>query len=140
VANGQIGQFKVRPRSTATQRNATPAWLGEARRGLAGEARHGRTKSVSQVDLISPERAWLTGHTLLLFGHARGVERVSRIDREAVVIDVVPIAAFVDRPLALMAIPTQRTQRPEAELVVIALMRRMMIRDRRWRDAALLFA
>jgi hypothetical protein len=61
---------------------------------------------------------------------------VSRIDGKAVVVDRVAIAALVDRPNALMAIAAERTQRPEAELVVIALMRWMMIGDRRWRCSA----
>ena len=40
-------------------------------------------------------------------GRAWGVERVSRIERIAVVADRVAIAALVDRPNALMAIAAQ---------------------------------
>lgn len=58
------------------------------------------------------------------------------IDRIAVVADRVAVAAPVDRPNALMAVATERTQRPEHERIVIAFVRRMMIRDRRRRRPA----
>lgn len=61
---------------------------------------------------------------------------MSRIDRKAVGADVQAIASLVDRPLALMAIPAQRAQRPQHKGVVIALMRRVMVSDRRRRQAA----
>jgi hypothetical protein len=62
------------------------------------------------------------------------------IDREAIVVDIVAIASFVDRPLTLMAVLAQRAQRAETELVVIAAMPWMVISDRRRSDAALLLA
>jgi len=61
---------------------------------------------------------------------------VSRIERIAIVADRMAIAALVDRPNALMAIATQRAQRPKHECVIITLMRRMMVRDRRRRQPA----
>jgi hypothetical protein len=64
------------------------------------------------------------------------VEWMVGVGRKAVVVAGVAIAALVNGPLALMTIAAQRAQRPEAEGVVIALMRRMVISDGGRRDAA----
>ena len=64
------------------------------------------------------------------------IKRVSAIERVAVVADRVAIAALVDRPHALMTIAAEGAKRPEHEGVVIAFVRRMMIRDRRRRRPA----
>jgi hypothetical protein len=61
---------------------------------------------------------------------------VGRIERIAVVADRVAIAALVDRPNALMTITAEGAERPKNKGVVVALMRRMMIRDRRRRRPA----
>lgn len=79
------------------------------------------------------------GRALLLFGHARSIERMFRIERETVSANVCTIASLVGRPLALMTIPAQRAQGPEHERVVIAAMPWVMIRDRRRRQAAARF-
>jgi hypothetical protein len=68
------------------------------------------------------------------------VERVARIRRQAVIAGGQPISAFVDGPDALVAIAAERAQRPEHELAVIALMRRVVIGDGGRRDATLLLA
>jgi hypothetical protein len=61
------------------------------------------------------------------------VERVARIGWESIVVDVVAIASFVHRPLALMAIAAERAQRTQDKLIVIAAMSWVMIGDRRRR-------
>ena len=63
------------------------------------------------------------------------VERMSGVERQAVVADGQAIAALVDRPDALVAIPAERTERAEHELVVIAFVRRVVIGDRRRGEA-----
>jgi hypothetical protein len=63
-----------------------------------------------------------------------------RIDRQAIIANGQAIAAFIDGPHALVAVAAQRSQRAEAELVVIAAMPWVMVRDRGRRDAALLLA
>jgi hypothetical protein len=63
-----------------------------------------------------------------------------RIDRHAVVADHAAVASLVDGPDALMTVPAERAQRPEHKGVVVALMRRVVIGDRRWRCSALLLA
>jgi hypothetical protein len=63
------------------------------------------------------------------------VERMVRVDRKAIVANVVAIASLVDRPLALVAIPAERAQRAETESVPIAFVGRVMVGDRRRRDA-----
>ena len=55
----------------------------------------------------------------------------------AVGADVGTVASSVDRPLPAMAIAAQRADRPKPEGVPVALMRRIMIGDRRRRDAVL---
>jgi hypothetical protein len=68
------------------------------------------------------------------------IERMRRIDRQAVVANGQAVAALIDGPYALVAIPAERAQRPETELVVVAAVPWMMVRDRGRRDAALLLA
>jgi hypothetical protein len=68
------------------------------------------------------------------------VERMVRVERKAVIANGQAVAALVDGPDALVAIPAQRAQRPETELVVIAAMPWVMVGDRGRRDAALLVA
>ena len=63
-----------------------------------------------------------------------------RIERQAVIANGQAIAAFVDGPDALMAIAAERAQRAKAELVVIAAMPWMMVRDGGRRDAVLFLA
>ena len=63
-----------------------------------------------------------------------------RIDRQAVIANGRAVAALVDGPHALMAIPAERAQRPETELIVIAAMPRVMIGDGGRSDAALFLA
>jgi hypothetical protein len=57
------------------------------------------------------------------------------IDRKAIVANVWPIAFVFDRLQTIMARLAQRAQRAEDELVVIALMRRVVVGDRRRRHA-----
>ena len=52
------------------------------------------------------------------------VERVVRIERHSVVADVASVAVRVVGPFAIVAVAAQRLQRPEPELVPVALMRR----------------
>jgi hypothetical protein len=68
------------------------------------------------------------------------IERMRRIDRQAVVANGQAVAALIDGPYALVAIPAERAQRPETELVVIAAVPWMMVRDGGRRDAALFLA
>jgi hypothetical protein len=68
------------------------------------------------------------------------VERMVGVDRQAVVANGAPIAMRIIGPFALVAIAAERLQRPEAELVPIAFVRRKMIGDRRRRHAPLFVA
>jgi hypothetical protein len=68
------------------------------------------------------------------------VERMRRIERHAIVVNGQAVAAFIDRPGALMAIAAERTQRPEAEGVVIAAVPWVMIGDGGCGDAAVFLA
>ena len=68
------------------------------------------------------------------------IERMRGIEREAVGADVRTIAALIDRPRALMTLLTKRAKRPKHELVVVATMPRVMVGNRRRRQAALLLA
>lgn len=60
-----------------------------------------------------------------------------RIEREAVLADRRAIASSVDRPLPVVTCRAKRAERAEAKGIPVALMRRMMIGDRRRNDAAL---
>jgi hypothetical protein len=69
------------------------------------------------------------------------IKWMTAIERIAVDSNVGPIAlVFEARLQAIMAGFAERTERPEHEGVVIAFMRRMMIRDRRRRRPARLEA
>jgi hypothetical protein len=64
------------------------------------------------------------------------IERMARVDRKAVITNVRAKAPSVDRPLPVVAVAAQRAERTEAEGVPVALMRWVMIRDRRRRETA----
>ena len=69
------------------------------------------------------------------------IERMRRIERIAVDANVGPIASvFEVRLQAVVARLAERAERTQDELVVIAVMRRVMIGDRRGRDAPLFLA
>ena len=68
------------------------------------------------------------------------IERMSRIDRIAVDADRRAIAFVHEAAQAVVARLAERAERTEHELVVVAFMGRMMVRNRRGRDAALLLA
>ena len=68
------------------------------------------------------------------------VERMSPIERVPIGAYSRAIALVHEAAQAVVARFAERAQRAEAELVVVALMRRMVISDRRRGDAALLLA
>ena len=65
-----------------------------------------------------------------------GIERMTRIDRQAVVADVAAVAFVFDRLQAIVARFAERAQRTEDEGVPVAGVGRVVIGDRRRRDAA----
>lgn len=65
---------------------------------------------------------------------------MTRINWQAVVVGRVTVSAFIDGPDALVAIPAERTERAEHELVVIAAMPWVVIGDRRRGEASSLEA
>jgi hypothetical protein len=68
------------------------------------------------------------------------VERVVRINRQAVVADVATIPVYIVSRLALVTIEAQRLQGAEAEAVPIAAVRWVVVSDGRRRDSPLLEA
>lgn len=68
------------------------------------------------------------------------VKRVPRVDRQAVLADIASISVGVVGPFLVVAIRAQRLQRTEHKGVVIAAMSRVMVGDRRRREASSLAA
>jgi hypothetical protein len=65
------------------------------------------------------------------------VKRMVRVERKAVVADVAAIAVVVVGPFASVTIAAEGLQRAQAERVPIASVRRIVVRDRRRREATL---